>query len=94
MQIRKMWSSDEIDCDLITATDLQREIPVANIENSHDVCCYLINIEGSVEKAQAVHIDGRLGIAWGADAAWADVDDVESGIEMWLNNPDEWEKRN
>lgn len=38
--------------------------------------------------------EGRLGIAWGADASWADVDDLESGIEMWLNDPDEWESRN
>jgi len=38
--------------------------------------------------------EGRLGIAWGADADWADVDDLESGIEMWVNDPDEWEARN
>jgi hypothetical protein len=35
---------------------------------------------------------GRLGIAWGADATWADgVESLETGVEMWLNNPEEWE---
>ena len=37
---------------------------------------------------------GRLGIASGADATWADVETIESGIEMWLHDPDEWEARN
>ena len=37
---------------------------------------------------------GRLGIASGADATWADVETIESGIEMWLHDPDEWAARN
>jgi hypothetical protein len=48
------------------------------------------------ETADALYVPsfGRLGIAWGADATWADVDDVKSGIEMWLNNDEEWARRN
>ena len=38
--------------------------------------------------------DARLGIAWGADATWADAASIESGIEMWLNDPEEWEAKN
>lgn len=38
--------------------------------------------------------DGRLGIAWGADAEWSSVDDLESGIDMWLNDPIQWLARN
>ena len=37
---------------------------------------------------------GRLGIAWGADATWADADSIDGGIDMWLNDPEEWEARN
>jgi hypothetical protein len=35
-----------------------------------------------------------MGIAWGADATWADVDGLESGIEMYLNDGEEWDQRN
>ena len=45
------------------------------------------------ESAQALHYPsiGRLGIAWGADATWADVESLEAGIEAWLNDPEAWE---
>lgn len=48
------------------------------------------------EAAEALYIPSllRLGCAWGADDTWANVDDLESGIDMWLNDPDEWEARN
>ena len=38
--------------------------------------------------------EGRLGIAWGAEATWADAESVETGIEMWLNDTEAWEARN
>lgn len=37
--------------------------------------------------------DARLGIAWGTDATWADVGGLKQGIEMYINDPDEWEAR-
>lgn len=48
------------------------------------------------ERAQALYLPDamRLGIAWGADATWADVDDVESGIDMWLNDGSAWQAAN
>ena len=41
-----------------------------------------------IEQADALYLpaEGRLGIAWGADATWVDVHDVESGIEIWHND--------
>tara|TARA_R100001086_G_scaffold241678_1_gene168758 strand:+ start:89 stop:430 length:342 start_codon:yes stop_codon:yes gene_type:complete len=47
------------------------------------------------ESAQALYCPtmGRLGIAWGADATWADVESLEAGIEAWLNDPEAWEAR-
>ena len=38
--------------------------------------------------------DGRMGIAWGAEATWADVQDVDQGVEMWLNDGDSWQLAN
>jgi len=49
------------------------------------------------EAAHALHIPlaGRTAIAWGAEAMWADsTGDIEQDIELWLNDPDEWEARN
>jgi len=37
--------------------------------------------------------ESTLGIAWGADADWSSVDDLYSGIDMWLNNREEWALR-
>ena len=53
-------------------------------------------ITPAAETADALYLpdEGRLGIAWGADATWADVEDLESGIEMWLNDGDAWERAN
>ncbi len=51
-------------------------------------------IDTEAEGAEALYVDGRMGIAWGADATWADVKDVESGIEMWLNDGEAWTAAN
>ena len=50
----------------------------------------------SSERADALYLPevGRLGIAWNSDATWADVDDGESGIEMWINERETWEQWN
>ena len=40
--------------------------------------------------------DARLGIAWGAEADWGDVDDaldIGPAIDDWLNDRDAWEAR-
>jgi len=37
---------------------------------------------------------GRIGIASGADAQWADCASLEEGIEMYINDPEEFVHRN
>jgi hypothetical protein len=38
---------------------------------------------------------GRIGIAWGGDATWADsTGDIERDLETWLNDPEAWVARN
>ena len=55
-----------------------------------------VGMNPEAESAQALYYPsiGRLGIAWGADATWADVESVETGIEAWLNDPEAWEAGN
>jgi hypothetical protein len=49
-----------------------------------------------VEGAEALWLpaEGRIGIAWGADAEWGDASSPEQGIEMWLHDPEAWEAAN
>jgi hypothetical protein len=56
---------------------------------------YQITIEDQEEKAEALYFPkiGRMGIAWGDHVTWAKVEDAASGIEMWLNNENEWNSR-
>lgn len=37
---------------------------------------------------------GRMGVTWGGDPSWADVNDVESGLQMYLNDGEAWSARN
>lgn len=89
----KTFRYEQIATDKLTATDLQEEVTPA-------ATAYRITVYDSTgtraypETAEALYADGRLGIAWGADATWADVKDVESGIEMWLNDGEAWEAGN
>jgi excisionase family DNA binding protein len=78
----------------LTANDLSKAM------SAHGGTAYRITIYDSTgtrahaETAEALSVDGRLGIAWGADATWADVKDVQSGIEMWLNDGEAWAAAN
>lgn len=84
--------------------DLRDEIESYTDDGTHPIeaIAYQITIydeTGTIqepERARALYLprDGRLGIAWGADATWADVPSLEAGIEMYLNDGDEWEARN
>lgn len=96
----KRWTYDAITVGQLTAIDLAKEGAQALVNASADVQAYRIYIydddKPAAEHAEAVYLPDikRLGIAWGADATWADVDGLESGIEIWLNDDDEWEARN
>jgi hypothetical protein len=91
----------DIDIEELSSADLRKEaawlLDPANPERDPDISAYRVTIDDEAgertERAQALYSPraGRLGIAWGADASWADVPDVEAGIEMWLTDPDAWE---
>jgi len=80
----------------LSASDLSTEMQAAGGEAYRITIYDITGTRAQSETAEALYLpdEGRLGIAWGADATWADAKDVESGIEMWLNDPDAWEQLN
>lgn len=81
----------------LTAQDLIEEIAIAQTNNATVVCARITlwnerTSQPYAEAAQALYLpsDGRLGVAWGANATWADVASLEAGIEMWCNDPHGW----
>jgi len=86
----KTFSYAPIPTRSLTATDLREEAEGVPTAKAYSIIIY-VNGKHAAESAQALYADGRLGIAWGAEATWADVRDVESGIEMWLNDDEAWE---
>ena len=95
---KRTFLYEEVGIEQITATDLCEES--LGVENAQAFRVTIFPNEyyehPEAEQADALYLpkEGRLGIAWGADATWADVDDVDSGIEMWLNDGETWEQRN
>lgn len=89
----KEWMYHLVSLEDITATDL---LEVGRIASKDQMQVFHVFIKGHAERADAIYLpdQGRMGIAWGSDATWADVDSIESGIDMWLNDPEEWNKRN
>lgn len=79
----------------ISASDLIRAIENRTYEDG-DIEAYRIEVQGTVEWGQALYYpnSSRLGIAWGADATWATVPNVEDGINVFLNDPERWEQWN
>ncbi|MBF6614695.1 MAG: hypothetical protein IVW55_16415 [Chloroflexi bacterium] len=57
---------------------------------------YRLQIGANPEEASMLFIPEwqRLGVAWGADATWATVADLEAGVEMYVNDGDAWEAAN
>jgi len=94
MTERRTFTYTQIDVEELVATDLRQEVIQAN-DNDH-VSAYSIRIGDMAEKAEALYfpMQHRLGIAWGADATWADVETLESGIEMYVNDGEAWNARN
>ena len=84
----------QIELAAITATDLR--LDAAQIEDSDGIEAYRLYLDDQVETADVLwfsHIQ-RMGIAWGANATWADASSVEEGIRIWLEDPEEWARRN
>lgn len=91
---KRQFYYTEISLDLDDLSSHDWRVEASKNMQSHQA--FSIKIVGHAEYADAFYdpITRRLGIAWGADPTWADVDDVDSGIEMWLNDGEEWERRN
>ena len=89
----KTFRYDHISVQDLSATDLHSEI--VSGAKAYRITIYdATGTRAQTETAEALYANGRLGIAWAADATWADVTDVESGIEMWLNDGEAWERAN
>jgi|SRR5579859_1704760 len=94
---KRIFTYEAINGEDITSTDLQEE----RARCSEKTMALRIRILDSAEKEFAERAEalydpeaGRIGISWGADATWADADGLEEGIEMWLNDGEEWNRRN
>lgn len=89
-------------------SDLAEEVVTLEADNA-PYSVYRITIydeRGENPDAEAAHAvrthdggyigtDGRVGIGWGAEAQWMDsTGDIEKDIDMWLNDPDQFESRN
>lgn len=97
----KTFTYTPIATDALTATDLREEVttdrthePYVTTLTAYSIVIYNEDGTRQTETAEALYGDGRLGVAWGADATWGDARDVESGIAMWLNDGDAWEAAN
>lgn len=91
----KTFRYESISIEDLSATDLREKTAVVVNGEAYRITIYE-NERPLAEAAQALYDpeSGRLGIAWGADAEWADVKSVENGIETWLNDPEAWETAN
>jgi len=88
----KTFTYRQIPPSQLTATDLHAEAATLSYPAAFVITIYEAGFHTShAEAAEALYSDGRLGIAWGADATWADVEDLETGISMWLNDGAAWE---
>lgn len=82
----------------ISATDLSEELAECRekgLEYEHGLWCH-VNEDGYLdtgEHGQYLYVWGRLGIVKGGDATWADVPSIEQGLDWYLNDPEEWERR-
>ncbi len=91
----RAFTYERIYCAELSSTDLRDEAAILSDCAAFRITIYDADgITPAAEKAEALYSDNRLGIAWGADATWADVEDIESGIEMWLNDADAWARGN
>lgn len=96
-KVMKTYTYRDIVPGTLSANDLRAEAETNPAAAAYRITIYdATGTRAQAETAEALylHSEGRMGIAWGADATWADVSDVESGIEMWLNDGNAWEAAN
>ena len=68
----------------LAATDLRHERDAAR-QRGEAAQIARIYVPGSAEAAEVLYLpdSGRIGIAWGSDADWADAEGLEEGILRW-----------
>lgn len=96
MEQIRAYRFEEINVDDLTARDLREESEGYAKNEAGTQQAYRILVENSPEAADALYLPdiGRMGIARGPDATWADVPDVETDIEWYINDPEKWEALN
>ena len=80
----------------LSATDLRQEYANDPTGKLYRIYIYKDD-QPEAETASALYYPqaGRIGIAWGDAADWMDsTGDIERDIDIWLNDPDEFETRN
>ena len=94
---KRTFTVNPIDIADLSALDLQGEAEGLNGVQAYRITIYDdkgMNPEAETAQALFWPEGNLLGIAWGAEATWADAESVETGIEMWLNDTEAWEARN
>ncbi len=85
----------------LTARDLLEEVGAAyaglSDQTEARIDAYRIHIDGSPNVAEALIVDGRIGICTGGNSDWGDVgvgtDAIEAAVDDYLNDADAWEAR-
>lgn len=88
------------DTEEISSLDLVEEIESSEDPKSQFGTAEIIGEDGYVRTGENTMefayfpLTGRIGISCGADSGWADADSIEHGIWIYLNNPQEFVRRN
>ena len=92
MMDKATFAIREIDLADLKARDLQEEAEAVPTGRAYRITIYDDQGENpEAETAEAFYCaeNDRLGIAWGADATWVDVESVEDAGTSVLNGDDE-----
>lgn len=97
----RSWSYHVIDPNDLTAIDLMEERDNASAgqydQTEALIDAIRIHIGGVNNVAEALIINGRIGICTVGDSDWGDVgvgtDAIEAAIDDYLNDADAWEAR-
>lgn len=88
--VRALTSIHSIDVSEAIAEALYRGLEVA----AYEVSWAADETATDYEHADAVEIDGRFGIAWGAGADWADAPDIATAVRWYVTDPETYAEHN
>jgi hypothetical protein len=90
----RAFTVEPISLNELTHPDLCR---LRDLKLRRDWSAYSLTALDRTSTGEALYIPGlrRLGIAWDGGASWAeDVPDVQTGVQWWLEEPDNWRRHN